>query len=105
MRTRTRGSGYFGKTGTVIRERRPRRQMSRREFLAGATATGVALTLPPWLAGCGSDDCDNRATPLPSPTPSPTPGERPRERHTLDFDFSFAPLRDLVVNVQNSPSD
>jgi hypothetical protein len=79
--------------------------LSRREFLAGTTLTGVALTLPPWLAGCGSDDCDEQAaTPAPSPTPSPTPGERPRERRTLHFDFSFASLRDLRLQATNSES-
>src|SRR4029453_11905322 len=99
--------GYFGKTGTVSRERRPRRKLSRREFLAGATAAGVALGLPPRLAGCGPDDNDDdrAATPTPTATPSPTPGARPREQHTLDFDFSFAPLRDLVLHVHNSLSD
>ena len=69
MATRRRGNGYFGKTGTTSYERRPRRQLSRREFLAGTTLTGVDLTLPPWLIDCGDDDAGKGgATPSPSPT-------------------------------------
>src|SRR5262249_35271997 len=103
MKSRRRGSGYFGKTGTVSREIRPRRRISRRQFLAGTTLTGLALTLPPWLAGCGDDDDHKRgATPTPSATPSPTPGARPRERRTLDFDFSLAPLSELQLQAFGS---
>src|SRR5215470_2478069 len=105
MRTRRRGTGYLGKTGTVSRERRPRRRLTRRQFLAGTTLTGVALALPPWLAGCGSDDDDKRgATPTPSATPSPTPGARPREQRTLHFDFSLAPLSELQLQAFGSQS-
>src|SRR5215813_6259492 len=107
MKSRRRGSGYFGKTGTVSRAIRPRRRISRRQFLAGTTLTGVALTLPPWLLGCGDDDDNGRtATPTATPTPAPvpTPGERPRERRTLQFDFSYAPLSDLRLVCINSPS-
>jgi hypothetical protein len=61
--------------------------------------------LPPWLAGCGSDDCDDRiATPVPSPTPSPTPGARPREQRTLHLSVSFAPVRYPVLHVHGSQS-
>src|SRR5262249_16123707 len=105
MKSRRRGSGYFGKTGTVSREIRPRRRISRRQFLAGTTLTGLALTLPPWPRGCGDDD-DHKggATPTPSATPSPTPGARPRERRTLDFDFSLAPLSELQLLAFGSQS-
>lgn len=105
MGARRRPTGYFGKTGTVIRESRPRRQLSRRQFLAGTTLTGVALTLPPWLTGCGSDD-DHRSavTPVPTAAPSPTPDTRLRERRTLHFDFSFALLQDLQLQALGSES-
>ena len=104
MGTRRRATGYFGKTGTARRARRPRR-ISRRQFLAGTTLTGVALTLPPWLAGCGCDDDDTRgATPTPTATAAPTPGVRPRERRTLHFDFSFAPLREPQLQAFGSQS-
>ena len=105
MASRKKGNGYFGKTGTVSRERRSRGQLSRRQFLAGTTLTGVALTLPPWLVGCGDDDGGgSKATPTPSPTATPTPAARPREQRNLHFDFSLAPLRDLQLTVINSPS-
>ena len=105
MGARRRGTGYFGKTGTVSRERRPRRRLTRRQFLAGTTLTGVALTLPPWLVGCGSDDdCGGAATPVPTATPPPTPGARPRERRTLHFDFSYAPLTELRLQAFHSQS-
>jgi hypothetical protein len=104
MGARRHGTGYFGKTGTVSRERRPR-HLSRRQFLAGTTLTGVALTLPPWLVGCGDDDDSaGAATPTPTATPSPTPGARPRERLTLHFDFSFASLHDLRLQAIGSQS-
>src|SRR5215471_13695786 len=96
MGARRRGNGNFGKTSTVSSERRPRRRLSRRELLASTTLTGVALTLPPWLVGCGDDHgrvLFPTPVPTPLPTPSPTPSERPRERHSLNFDFSFAPVR------------
>src|SRR4030095_8679900 len=103
MGSRRRGGGYFGKTGTVRRERRPRRRLTRRQFLAETPLTGVALPCPPWLAGCGCDDDGNRgATPTPSPTPSPTPGARPREQRTLHFDFSLAPLSALQLQAFGS---
>jgi hypothetical protein len=105
MGSRRRGSGYFGKTGTVSRERKPRARLTRRQFLAQTTLTGVALTIPPWLAGCGSDDDDNRgATPTPGATPSPTPGPRRREQRTLHFDFSYAALTELRLQAFNSRS-
>ena len=105
MGAHRRRTGYFGKTGTVSRERRPRRRLTRRQFLAGTTLTGVALTLPPWLVGCGSDDDDGgAATPTPTAAPSPTPGARPRERRTLHFDFSFSPLRELRLQAIGSES-
>src|SRR5262245_8418263 len=107
MGARRRGNGYFGKTGTVSSERRPRRRLSRREFLASTTLTGVALTLPPWLVGCG-DDHGRVLFPTPGstplPTPSPTPSERPRELHSLNFDFSYAPLRNLQLQAFGSQS-
>src|SRR5215470_12940433 len=107
MGARWRGNGYFGKTGTVSSERRPRRRLSRREFLASTTLTGVALTLPPWLVGCGDDHgrvLFPTPVPTPLPTPSPTPSERPRERHSLNFDFSYAPVRNLQLQAIGSPS-
>lgn len=86
---------------------RRRRQLSRREFLAGATLTGAALSLPPWVSGCGSDDGGKRAsaTATPSPTPTQTPVPRPRELRTFDFDFSFADLSDLHLLAYNSASN
>ena len=102
MARRRTGTGYFGKTGSVSRERRPRHRLSRREFLAGTTLAGVALALPPWLVGCGDDDDRPKATP--SPTPSPTPGERPREQRTLHFDFSFSSLHELRLQAIGSQS-
>ena len=103
MGRRRTGTGYFGKTGSVSRERRPRHRLSRREFLAGTTLTGVALALPPWLVGCGDDD-DDRPKATPSPTPSPTPGAQPRERRTLHFDFSFSSLHELRLQAIGSQS-
>ena len=88
---------------------RRRRQLSRRQFLAGTALTGVALGLPPWLSGCGSDDRHNPATPTPgvtpSPTPTATPVPRPRERRTLHFDFSYAQLGDLRLRAVGSASN
>lgn len=88
---------------------RRRRQLSRRQFLAGTALTGVALGLPPWLSGCGSDDRRTPITPTPGVTPSPTPTgtpvPRPRERRTLHFDFSFAELGDLRLRAVGSASD
>src|SRR6185369_8452073 len=105
MGPRRRETGYFGKTGTVIRWSRGRRHLSRRQFLTGTTLTGVALTLPPWLIGCGSDDGHGSAvTPVPTATPSLTPGARPRERRTLHFDFSYAPLSELQLQAFGSQS-
>jgi len=107
MGAHRRGNGYFGKTGTVSRERRPRRRLTRRQFLTGTTLTGVALALPPWLAGCGDDHgrvLFPSPVPTPLPTPSPTPSGRPRELHTLDFDFSLAPLRNLQLQAVGSQS-
>jgi hypothetical protein len=104
MGARRRGTGYFGKTGTVSRESRPRRGLSRRQFLAGTTLTGVALTLPPWLIGCGEDGHGGDGRPVPTATPSPTPEARPREQRTLHFDFSFSPLRELQLHATGSQS-
>lgn len=105
MGTRRREIGYFGKTGTVILGSRARRHLSRRQFLAGTTLTGVALTLPPWLIGCGSDDDHGAAvTPVPTATPSPTPDTRAREQRTLHFDFSFSSLHDLRLQAIGSQS-
>ena len=104
MGARRHGTGYFGKTGTVRRESRPRRGLSRRQFLARTTLTGVALTLPPWLIGCGEDGHGGDGRPVPTVTPSPTPGARPRERRTLHFDFSLSPLRELQLHATGSQS-
>ena len=58
--------------------RRGGRELSRREFLAGTTAAGVALGLPAFLSGWGSDDDGGvppaTATPTAAPTATPTPG-------------------------------
>jgi hypothetical protein len=106
MSARRRDTGYFGKTGTTIRWSRPRRHLSRRQFLAGTTLTGVALTVPPWLLGCGSDDDHgSAATPVPTATPSPTPDTRQREQRTLHFDFSFTSLHDLRLQALGSQSN
>ena len=79
-----------------------RRGLSRREFLAGTTAAGVALGLPSLIAGCGSDDCDPAAPPTPTAMPTAPPGERPRETRTLHFDFSFAELENLRLAALHS---
>ena len=68
--------------------------ISRRGFLAGATAAGVAATLPPFLAACGSDDGSGGRP----------PSNRPRELRVLDFDFSFAEVDQLEVHVLRSAS-
>ena len=81
-----------------------RRGLSRREFLAGTTAAGVALGMPSLIAGCGSGDCDPGAPPTPTAIPMPTPGERPREARTLHFDFSFAELENLRLAALHSAS-
>ncbi len=104
MGARRRDTGYFGKTGTVTRWNRPRRDISRRQFLAGTTLTGVALTLPPWLIGCGEDGHGGDGRPVPTATPSPTPDTRAREQRTLHFDFSFASLHDLRLQAIGSQS-
>ncbi|MBX3025838.1 hypothetical protein KF840_13100 [bacterium] len=90
---------------------RAQRELSRRRFLAEATLAGAALTVPGWLAGCGSDDhgavrptATPSLTPPPSPTRTPVPA-RPRERRTLHFDFSLAPLRDLRLIAVMSESN
>ena len=106
MGARRRGTGYFGKTGTVSRESRPRRHLSRRQFLAGTTLTGVALTLPPWLVGCGEDDdhCGRRRRLRPRRLPRRRLSARPRERRTLHFDFSFSSLHELRLQAIGSQS-
>ncbi len=91
-----------------------RRKLSRREFLAGTTLAGAALSLPPWLVGCGSDGHRPKATPTATPsttatptstaTPTATPVSQPRELRTLHFDFSFANVREVRLQVLNSPS-
>src|SRR5262245_47744234 len=81
------------------------RDWTRREFLAGTTAAGLAIGLPPWLVGCGDDD-DSRppATPTPLATPTPMP-EGLREDCTLQFDLSLAPIEDPCLHVFNSQDD
>jgi len=80
--------------------------ISRRRFLVSATAAGVAAGMPALFMGCGDDDDGSGvgATPTPTPTATPTPGNRPRELRTLNFDFSFGNLRDVRLQVLNSPS-
>jgi len=69
------------------------RGISRRRFLAGATAAGVAAGLPRFLVGCGDGDDDGS-----------TLSDRPRETRILDFDFSLADVDRLELNVHNSRS-
>lgn len=69
--------------------------ISRRGFIAGATATGVAASLPPFLIGCGDDDGSGGGP----------PPVRPRELRTLDFDFSFGEVDQLEVVVHGSRSN
>src|SRR5215470_7800617 len=74
--------------------RRPgRRKISRREFLAGSAMTGVALSFPGLLTGCGSDD---------EPPPVRT---GPREQRTLHFDLSFAEIVEPRLRVLLSAHD
>src|SRR5262245_5397847 len=80
------------------------RGLTRREFLAGTTAAGIVLGLPPWLAGCG-DDGGSHSAATPTPSPTPTPGPRPCEECTLNFDFSELPLEDLEIRVIGSEDD
>ncbi len=68
--------------------------ISRRGFLAGATAAGVTAGMPGFLIGCGSDDDASDAPPV----------ERPRELRTLDFDFSYAEVDQLELSVIGSAS-
>jgi len=76
------------------------RGLSRREFVAGTAAAGIALGMPSLIIGCGSDDDDSH----PQPTPTPTPGERPREARTMHFDLSFAELENLRIRALASAS-
>ncbi len=69
--------------------------ISRRGFLAGATAAGVTAGIPGFIFGCGDDDDDGGDTP---------PGERPRELRTLDFDFSAAEVDQLELWIMGSES-
>jgi hypothetical protein len=79
-----------------------RRELSRRQFLAGSAAAGAALGLPGWLAGCGDGgDC----SPGPTPTATPTPTARPREQRTLHFDLSFAEIVEPRLHVLLSAHD
>jgi len=88
------------------RDQRRARDWTRREFLAGTTAAGLAIGLPPWLVGCGDDDDSERppATPTPLATPTPMP-EGLREDCTLQFDLSLAPIEDPCLHVFNSQDD
>jgi hypothetical protein len=73
------------------REQRPRgRRISRRQFLAGSAAAGIAISLPGLLGGCGSDDDGGGGS-----GPSPSSPSGPRESRTLHFDLSFAEVSDL----------
>jgi hypothetical protein len=84
----------------------PVRRWSRREFLAGTTAAGIAVGLPPWLIGCGDDDCGPpAATPTPTAVPTPTAGPRPLEDCTLQFDLSDTGLEQLEIHVFGSEDD
>lgn len=104
MGAKMRGGGRRAEGGAPRRRGGSRGQLSRREFLAGTTLAGVALGMPAWLAGCGSDD-GGHSMPTPGVTPTPTPGARPRERRTLHFDFSFGDVRDVRLVVANSQSN
>ena len=81
-----------------------RRGLSRREFLAGSAAAGVALGLPGWLAGCG-DDGDHTPGATLTPTATPTPTARLRENRTLHFDLSFAAVTEPRLRVLLSADD
>ena len=74
--------------------------VSRRQFLAGSAAAGLALGLAPLLAGCGDGD-STAAAPRPTPTPVPSGA---RERRTLHFDHSLHELADLELRCLNSRS-
>src|SRR6185369_215599 len=86
---------------------RRRRKLSRRQFLAGSAAAGVALGMPAWLTGCGDDDGHGPAatTATPVPTATPTPGPGPREQRTLHFDLSYADVVDARLRALFSPHD
>ncbi|MDX2167714.1 MAG: hypothetical protein SF182_11645 [Deltaproteobacteria bacterium] len=91
---------------------RERRALTRRQFLAETALTGVALSLPAFLAACGSDDngtpratATPSSTATPSPTPTPTAVPRPREQRTLHFDFSLAEVRNLRLIAAGSASN
>ncbi|MDX2166116.1 MAG: hypothetical protein SF182_03610 [Deltaproteobacteria bacterium] len=85
-----------------------RRGLSRRQFIAGTTAAGLTIGLPPWLTGCGDDGSSKPgATPTPTATPVPTPtvGPRPVEDCSLNFDLSAMPFEDLEIRVYGSEDD
>jgi len=67
--------------------RKRRRKLSRRQFIKGSVAAGLATTLPGLLLGCGESETTGPA-PTPSPAPTPTPGRAAREQRTLHFDLS-----------------
>jgi hypothetical protein len=90
------------------RGRYSRRGLSRRQFIAGTTAAGLTVGLPPWLIGCGDDGSSKPgATPTPTATPVPTPtvGPRPVEDSSLSFDLSGLQLEDLEIRVFGSEDD
>jgi len=90
---------------TRDRRRRRRNGWSRREFIAGTTALGVAAGLPAWLTGCGSEDSGQpQGTPTPTPAPTAVP-EGPREDCDLQFDLSYTPFDDPRLSVFNSADD
>ncbi len=94
----------------MARRRVRRRGLSRREFLVGTTAAGVAAGMPAWLLGCGDDDkrpaaATPTATATTTATATATPVPRPREARTLHFDFSFAAVTDPVLVALTGASD
>lgn len=73
------------------------RGISRRTFIKGAAAAGAALTLPPWMGGCVSDN--NGASSPPGPAD-------PRELRTLHFDLSAYSSEEIyALSALRSPSD
>jgi hypothetical protein len=99
---RRRTTSYFGKQVSAVR-RGPKGGVSRRQFLAGTTLAGIALGMPPWLIGCGSDDDGGRPGATKKPTPIPVPG--PRELRTLQFGLSLGVVRNPRLFAFGSRSD
>lgn len=90
------------------RGRNHRRGISRRQFIAGTTAAGLTVGLPPWLIGCGDDGSSKPgATPTPTATPVPTPTVEPRplEDTSLNFDLSGVDLEELEIRAYGSEDD